>query len=422
MADARPLVVVVGSGFGGLTLARELAGAPVRVLVIDRNNYHLFTPLLYQVATAMLDPSEIAQPVRKLLGPQSNADFLQAEVQDLDLDARQVVTDRGRLRYDYVVLAAGSETNYFGNRSLEGRAFGLKELPEGLALRNRILERFEEAQWEGSPERRRRLLSFAVIGGGPTGIEFAGALRELIHLMVRRDYPRMDPTEPHVVLLEGMDRLLSTFHPDLSEAARRALVRKGVEVHLEALVDEVQPGSIRLHDGRTMDAGTVVWTAGVRAGELGAQLGVELARQGRVPVTDTLQLAGRPEVFAIGDAAARDELPMLIPVAMQQARHVARAIRALESDRPVPAFQFHDPGIMATIGRSAAVAQLGRVRLSGFPGWVLWLTVHLANVVTFRARMVVLLNWAWEYVFYDRPIRLRLQAGSGPRELAAVEE
>ena len=243
--------------------------ADARPLVVDRNNYHLFTPLLYQVATAMLDPSEIAQPVRKLLGPQRNADFLQAGVRGFDLDARSVETDRGSLRYDYLVLAAGSETNYFGIRSLEGRAFGLKELPEGLALRNRILERFEEAQWEESPERRRRLLSFAVIGGGPTGIEFAGALQELIHLMVRRDYPRMDPIEPHVVLLEGADRLLLAFHPDLSEAAHRALVRKGVEVHLGALV---------------------------------------------------------------------------------------------------------------------------------------------------------LFNWAWEYVFYDRPIRLRLQAGSGPRELAAVEE
>jgi NADH dehydrogenase len=413
MAD-RPKVVIVGAGFGGLTLARRLARAPVDTVLIDRNNYHLFSPLLYQVAVAMLDPSEIAQPVRKLIRGVRNCEFLQADVRELDLDAHELVTNRGRLHWDYLVLASGSVTNYFGNRSLAERSFGLKELPDGLTLRNRVLDRFERSRWVRSPEERRAMLSFAVIGGGPTGVELAGALSELIRLVLRKDFRDLDVDEARVQLLEGGDRLLPPFHPSLSEAARRSLERKSVRVRLGAMVKEVRPGEIVLEDGSTEAVGTVVWTAGVRASELGAATGVELGRQGRVPVTPTLQLEGHPDVFVIGDAAGRDDLPMLIPVAMQGGKYVAAAIRAIVAGARPPAFRYHDPGIMATIGRNSGIAQLGGIRLHGFLGWAMWLAVHLANVVTFRARAVVLLNWAWDYLFYDRPIRIAVGARPDP--------
>jgi NADH:ubiquinone reductase (H+-translocating) len=411
-----PLVVIVGAGFGGLTLARRLAKAPVRVLLIDRNNYHLFSPLLYQVATAMLDPAEIAQPVRKLIRGQRNCDFLQAEVRDLDFSGRQVITDRGRVRWDYLVLATGSATNYFGNASLKERSYGLKQLPDGLSLRNRVLDRFERSRWEESVEARRTMLSFAIIGGGPTGVELAGALAELIHLVLRKDFRGLDVGETRVTLVEGGDRLLPAFHPSLSEAAARSLRRKRVDVRLGTLVEEVHPGEVVLQDGTSLAADTVVWTAGVRASELGERTGVELGRHGQVPVGPTLQLEGHPNVFVIGDAAGLDDLPMLIPVAMQQAKHVASALTRLVAGAAPGTFQFRDPGIMATVGRNSGIAQLGRIRLHGFPGWAMWLGVHLMNVVTFRARAVVLLNWAWDYLFYDRPIRIMVSAAPAAPE------
>lgn len=408
-------MVIVGAGFGGVTLARALRKVPVSVLLLDRNNYHLFTPLLYQVASALLDPAEIAQPVRRLIRGQRNCDFRQAGVTGLDLDGHRVITDRGAVAYDYLVLASGSSTNYFGNRSLHERSFGLKELPEGLALRNRVLDRFERSRWQSSPEVRRTMLSFAIVGGGPTGVEMSGALAELIGLVLRRDYPDLDHAETKVVLVEGSDRLLGAFDPSLSEAARRSLSRKGVEVRLRTVVKEVRSGEIEVQDGSSIRAGTVIWTAGVQGSELNAQLDLPVSRQGRAKVTSTLQVEGRPEVFAIGDGADLDGLPMLIPVAMQQARHVARTLTDVLAGRAPRPFAYKDPGIMATIGRNAGVAQLGRIRLSGFPGWAMWLVVHLANVVTFRARYVVMLNWAWDYLFYDRPIRLIVRAADPPR-------
>ena len=417
----RPRVVIVGAGFAGLTLARSLKGASVDVTLLDRNNYHLFTPLLYQVAAAYLDPSQIANSIRALIRGIPNCDFRLADVNGVELERRVVLTDHGEVSYDQLVLCTGSGTNYFGIRGMEARSLGLKELPEAMALRNWVLERFELSRWELDPVRRRRLLSFVVVGGGPTGVEFAGALAELIRLVLRKDFRDLDLAEPRVVLLEAAGRVLGTFDPGLSEAARHSLRAKGVEVRLGAAVESVSPAGVRLGGGEQLEAGTVVWTAGVRASELGERLGVALERQARVPVGPSMQLEGHPEVFVIGDLAAARQggevLPMLILVAMQEARYVAAVIIAAAAGRPAPVFAYRDPGIMATIGRNAAVAQLGRVRLSGFPGWVMWLAVHLINIVSLRNRLVVLVNWAWDYLFYDRPVRLMVRAQQ-PRKRA----
>jgi NADH:quinone reductase (non-electrogenic) len=410
----RPRVVIAGAGFAGITTARGLKHAPVDVVLVDRNNYHLFTPLLYQVASALLDPGEVARPVRELIRPLGNAEFKMAEVTGVDLERRIVKTDRGEVPYDYLVLATGSQSDYFGNASLARHALGLKGLDEGLALRNHVLGRVEAAQWISDPDRRRAALTFAIVGGGPTGVEMAGALSELIRHVLKKDYPNLELGEVRVMLLEAADSLLGTFDPSLREAARRSLEKKGVEVTLKAKVAEVSDNSIRLAGGEEINANTVVWTAGVRASDVGALLGVELGRQSRVPVDPTLQLPGHPVVFVIGDLAGAVDggtpLPMLIPVAMQEGRRVAATIADMASNGGATAFVYKDPGTMATIGRNSAVAQLGRVRLTGFPGWVMWLTVHLVNVVSFRSRVLVLVNWAWDYLFYDRPIRLIVRA------------
>jgi len=352
--------------------------------------------------------------VRQLIRPLRNADFLLANVRGVDFQQSQLLTDHGPLPYDYLVLASGSQSDYFGNASLTQHAFGLKELDEGLAVRNRILMRFEEARWTQDRERRRTLLTFAVVGGGPTGVEMAGALAELTRLVLSKDYRDFDLDLVRVVLLEAAGSLLGTFAEPLREAARLSLEKKGVEVLLKAKVADVTTSSIRLVDGHEIPASTVIWTAGVRASEVGSALGLSLGRQARVQVLPTLQVDGHPEVFVIGDLAGPVDggapLPMLIPVAMQEGRHVAATIRDVLRGYGATNFLYKDPGIMATIGRNSAVAQLGPVRLTGFLGWLMWLFVHLINVISFRSRIVVLVNWAWDYLFYDRPIRLILRA------------
>ena len=416
----RARVVIAGAGFGGLTCARGLKRAPVDVLLVDRHNYHLFTPLLYQVASAVLDPGEIARPVRQLIRTLHNADFLVANVAGVDFEGRMLLTDHGPLAYDYLVLATGSRSDYFGNASLSRHAFGLKELDEGLAVRNRVLQRFEESRWTDDREERRSLLTFAVVGGGPTGVEMAGALSELISLVLRKDYRDLDFSLARVVLLEAAGTLLGAFAPPLREAARRSLEKKGVEVLFRAKVADVTAGSIRLADGHEIPASTVIWTAGVRASDVGSAVGLPLGRQARVEVMETLQVKGHPEVFVVGDlAGAVDgtaQLPMLIPVAMQEARKVAATIKDLLRGYGATNFRYKDPGIMATIGRNSAVAQLGPIRLTGFLGWLMWLFVHLINVISFRSRIVVLVNWAWDYFFYDRPIRLIVRARPDPSD------
>jgi len=416
---ARPVVVIAGAGFGGLTCARSLRRAPVDVVLVDRRNYHLFTPLLYQVASALLDPGEIARPVRELIRPIANAEFRQADITGVDLDKKLLLTERGPLAYDYLVVATGSQSDYFGNESMARRSFGLKQLDEALELRNRVLERFEASRWTENEDERKSLLTFAVVGGGPTGVEMAGALAELIRLVLRKDYRDLDLKEVRVLLLEGAGWLLGPFVPHLRDAARRSLEQKGVEVMFGAKVQEVGDDSLKLADGREFKASTVIWTAGVRASDTAKQLGAALGRQSRVVVGPTLQLPDHPEVFVIGDLAGASDagvqLPMLIPVAMQGGRHVAAAISSVARGEPIAPFRYKDPGIMATIGRNSAVAELGRVRLSGFLGWLMWLFVHLVNVVSFRSRILVLVNWAWDYLFYDRPVRLIVRAGDDKR-------
>ena len=408
----RPRVVVVGAGFGGLTLVRALRHAPVDVTLVDQHNYHLFTPLLYQVATALLDPSEIAHPIRSILRRQRNVHVRMGRLTAVHLDARRVDTSTGSLDYDRLVVAVGSVSNFFGNRSVADLAFPLKTLDEAVALRNHVLESFERAAVTPDADERTRLETIAVVGAGPTGVECSGAFAELTTLVLRRDFRDSALDRVDIELLEGAPSLLATFAPSLQDAARRTLRHKRVDVRLQTGVRELSPGgAVVLQDGTTLDAATVVWTAGVEASPVAALLGVEPVRGGRVPVDEWMRVGGRPEVHAIGDVAAVQghggPHPMLAPVAIQQGKHVAQQIVAEATGQPMPgAFRYRDKGTMATIGRNAAIAQIGPLRFSGFLGWLMWLFVHLVQIISFRSRLVVLLNWAWDYFLYDRPVRL----------------
>lgn len=408
-AAGRPRVVVVGAGFGGIAAVRGLRHAPVDVVLVDRRNHHLFQPLLYQVASALLDPSEIAQPVRAVVRGVRNCEVRLADVTAVDLDARCVRTDAGVVPYDHLVMACGSVTEGFSVPGVE-HAFGLKEIGDALALRNHLLEQVERAVWTADAAERRRLLGVTVVGGGPTGVECAGALVELFSLMLGKDFGGLRRDEVGITLVEAGDSLLAPFAPRLRRAARRTLERRGVQVRLDTTVREVTPAGLRLAGGDELAAATVIWTAGVRGAPAAALLGVPPTRSGRIPVDGHLRVPGHPEVQVIGDAAALRQdgavLPMLAPVAIQEGAHVARTLAASVRGEDVAPFRYRDKGTMATIGRNAAVAQIGPVRLSGFPGWVVWLLVHLVQIIGFRNRLVVLVNWAWDYVFTDRPVRL----------------
>ncbi len=411
--SGRPTVVVVGAGFGGLAAVRGLKRTPVEVVLLDQHNYHLFTPLLYQVASALLAPSEIAHPIRKLVRSQRNVDFRLTEVHAIDVAGRRAVTDQGSVAYDYLILAAGSVNNYFGDRTVEALAFSLKDLSQALALRNHILGQFERAWWTQDPAGRRRLLTFVVVGGGPTGVEYAGALSELIGQVLKKDFPRLDLGQVQIVLLEAANVLLSAFEPDLQKAAARRLKQKGITV-MHAAVRDMRDGRLRLADGRELETATVIWTAGVCGTPLGETLAMPLGRSSRVKIEPTLQLPGHPEVFVIGDQAevmqGAAPLPMLAPVAMQEGKWAAHNLERVMAGQVPQPFRYRDKGIMATIGRHAAVAQIGPLRLHGLLGWLTWLAVHLLMIIDFRSRLVVLLNWAWEYFLFDRPVRLIARA------------
>jgi NADH dehydrogenase len=407
---ARPTVVVVGAGFGGLRAARALRRAPVDVLLVDRHNYHLFQPLLYQVATAGLEPEEIAKPVRAILRRSANFDFRLATVTGVDFAGRRLHTGDGPIAYDFLVLACGAQTNYFGLTGVEQHGLVLKDIPDAERIRNHVLSCFEEAMFEPDAERRRALLTFAVVGGGPTGVEMAGALSELIRLVLVKDYRRLDLKDVRVLLLEAGDRVLAGFPPRLSEAAAATLGKKHVEVRHGASVADYDGAAARLKSGEVIPSRTLIWAAGVRAAPLAGLLGVPTAHLGRVVVEPTLQLAGHPEVFVIGDSAYLEaqgpSLPMMAPVAIQMGETAAANIRRAVAGEPPMRFQYRDPGTLATIGRNAAVARIHGVSFTGFPAWVVWLVVHLIQLIGFRNRLFVLTNWAWDYFFYDRAVRL----------------
>jgi len=405
-----PEVVIVGGGFGGLNAARALRRASVRVTLVDRRNHHLFQPLLYQVATAALAPNDIAYPIRSILRRQRNARVLLDEVRAVDPAAREIVLADGRLGYDFLVLAAGARDAYFGHAECAAYAPGLKTLEDALEVRRRILLAFERAEREPDAERRRALLTFVIVGGGPTGVELAGAIAEIAFEVMVSDFRAIDPRDARIVLVEAGPRLLPTFHPRLSEFAARSLARRGVEVRTSTKVTDVASHHVRFDD-TVLAADTVIWAAGVQTVGIGAGLGVMLDRAGRVPVARDLTVPGHPEIFVVGDLAVFTDgsgrpLPGMAPVAIQQARHAARNIvRAIDGEPMLP-FRYRDKGTLATIGRASAVAEIRGLRFTGLVAWIVWLVVHIAYLIGFRNRLVVLIEWAWAYVAFERSARL----------------
>jgi NADH:ubiquinone reductase (H+-translocating) len=410
--DARARVVIVGGGFGGLQAAKALADAPLQVTLVDRRNHHLFQPLLYQVATAALSPADIAQPIRSVLRGQSNVDVVLAEVDAMDVTAKEIVLSEnmGRLPYDYLILAAGAHHAYFGHDEWEPNAPGLKTLEDALNIRRRILTSFEEAEREPDPARRKALMTFVVVGGGPTGVEMAGAIAEIARFSLARDFRHIDTRDAKVILIEAGTQLLGAFPDRLSRHALRDLERLGVQVRFGKPVTAIAPDAVTVGD-EIIPANTIVWAAGVQASPLGSSLGVELDRAGRVLVNPDLSVPGHPEIFVIGDLASLKDargrpLPGVAQVAMQQgAWAAANILRAIEG-KPARAFRYRDLGNMATIGRNSAVAEIRGLRLTGFVAWLAWAVVHILNLIGFRNRVLVALQWLWDYLTFQRGARL----------------
>lgn len=416
MPGVPPRVVVAGAGFGGLWVARTLAGKGAEVVLVDRNNYHTFFPLLYQVAAAELVPSDIAYPVRSVFRKAGNVEVRMARVTGLDPDARRLDTTGGPLEYDALVLALGSVPHHFGVAGAPEHAFPLRWMDDAIPLRHHILTRFEAASTTSDPLLRRRLLTVAVVGGGPTGVEFAGALAELIYGPLRRDYPSLDPDEVSVVVLEAAERVLPGMPPALGIYALRRLARRRVKVRLGVRVEEVGQGWVRLAGGETISSDTVVWTAGVQGDPAVRRWGLPVGRGGRVEVDPCLRVPAHPEIYVVGDLAYREDdagtpLPQVAQVAIQQGRYVGRSILRHGPGGDAPPFRYTDPGMLAVIGRNAAVAHVFGRSFKGASAWLLWLGIHIAWLVGFRNRALVLLNWGWNYVTFRHSVRLILPGG-----------
>jgi NADH dehydrogenase len=433
-----PRVVIVGAGFGGLNAAQELGRAKARITVIDRRNYHTFQPLLYQVATAGLSPGEIAAPIRSILSSHKNTEVLMGEVTGFDLNRRKVETPDGDIPYDYLIVAAGASHAYFGHDDWEPFAPGLKTIEDALEIRRRVLLAFELAERQVAAGGVAAPLNFVVVGGGPTGVELAGTLAEISRHALAHEYRAIDPKMAHILLLEGGPRVLPAYSEDLSRSAQEQLQHLGVEVRTSSVVTQIEPGVIHI-GGTRLSATVILWAAGVAASPLGKKLDTPVDRAGRVLVRKDLSLPGHPEIFVIGDLAALNDengkmLPGVAPVAIQQGNYVAKLIRreiksSPETPRPDssvtgpgapflasfagsadvesrPPFHYWDKGSLATIGRAAAVAQFGKIHISGFIAWLAWLFVHILFLIGFRNRLLVFIQWAWSYVTYERGARL----------------
>lgn len=412
-----PRVVIVGCGFAGLAAARALKHAPVRLTVVDRSNHHLFQPLLYQVATAALNPADVAAPIRRILRGQRNVEVELADVVAIDPDARRVILADGSLEYDYLILATGVRHSYFGHDAWERFAPGLKSLDDALAIRRRMLLAFEAAEREEDAERRAAWMTFVIVGGGPTGVELAGTFRDVARYTLARDFRRIDPTTARVILVEGTDRILRSYVPELSAKAREQLEAKGVEVLEGHAVAEIDDQGVQIGDRRIV-ARTVLWAAGVAASPLAKSLDSRLDRAGRVLVEPDLSVPGRPEILVVGDLMSLEQdgehLPGIAPAAMQAGKHAGRNLLATLRGRPRRPFRYVDKGSMAAIGRGAAIADLNGFRCSGILAWLIWLFVHILFLVSFRNRLIVLVEWAWGYLTYDRGARLITQLTRGP--------
>jgi len=410
-AQKLPHVVILGAGFGGLTAAKKLKNAQVRITLIDRQNYHLFQPLLYQVAIAGLIPAQIAYPVRTIFRGQKNLTFQMGEVNEIDFEKRYVKLNGSLIAYDYLILAAGGQTNFFGLESVKQNAFYIKDIQSAIATRNHLLSLFERASREAESDKRRAMLTFVIVGGGPTGVEIAGALAELISHVMRKEYRELDVREARVLLLEAGEALIASYPDGLRRATLRLLQQKNVEVQFHARLTDYNGQRVTLADGTQIESYTLIWTAGVKAAEVVETLRIERASSGRVRTGATLQLPDHPEVYIVGDAAYLEDehgqpLPMLSTVAIQQGNVAADNLRHAIKGQAQHPFRYKDPGLLATIGRNAAVARLWGLSFSGFIAWVIWVALHIYRIIGFRNRLMVLINWAWDYFFYDNQVRL----------------
>lgn len=406
-----PHIVIIGAGFGGLHVARQLRTMPVQITLIDRQNYHLFQPLLYQVAIAGLLPSQIAYPLRTIFRRQKNLTFQLGEVTEINLKGRYIRMNGSVIAYDYLVIAVGAETNFFGMDSIQEGGFQVKDIQKAVSTRNHLLKMFEQASREADAEKRRAMLTFVVVGGGPTGVETAGALAELINHVMVKDFTNLNLNEARVILLEANDHLITPYPHQLRHATFDLLRREHVEILLNTKLADFQGQTVTLDDGRQIATHTLIWTAGIKAAPILDSLGVERAGAGRVRVTPTLQLPEHPDVFVLGDAAHLlngdgQPLPMLSTVAIQQGKGTARNIERVINGKRLQPFHYKDLGLLATIGRNAAVARIWGISFSGFIAWVIWVFLHIYRLIGFRNRTLVFVNWAWDYIFYENQIRL----------------